>query len=183
LFSVFIDEFYNVSGVSALALPTLIDPVAWKVGLPTHYDPENAVTMRIYMALKTDQEQPECPTFGLVPLRLRNGTTLEFYGPEQVYITLEYPALSGGFEPDDEMLGLFIDLPLNTAEGLNLPDDLEAGDLLAFGMEWAGVDCAALGDVFMLLGVEFFESAPDETSLQGATVSATLPDCVCGGDE
>ena len=48
-----------------------------------------------------------------------------------------------------------IDLPLNTAAGLDYPGDVAAGDLLAFELTTHEADSRS----YELLGVEFFESS------------------------
>jgi hypothetical protein len=80
---------------------------------------------------------------------------------------------------------MVIDLPLNTADGMNLPNDLAAGQLLGVGMQWdedSSGPCSILGRDYRLMGVEFFESLPGGTSPSGATISIVEPDCACAGN-
>ena len=78
---------------------------------------------------------------------------------------------------------LVIDLPLNNesndpADGLCLPNDLHAGDFLAFEMNRIG----GFGDggCYTIAGVEFFESeTTDDVGVVHATVAKSLDTVLC----
>ena len=74
---------------------------------------------------------------------------------------------------------LVVDLPINTPDGLGLAGDLEAGQMIAFGLAWRDIECAWQGEDYRILGVEFFES--ETAALSGATIEEVgEQNCWCG---
>ncbi len=186
-FDIFVDEFYGADGFSFRAYPTFIRARGWKVAIPYRYQAGNQVTMRMFLYGRFLPEQlpvPECQVLRLVALRLRHGGTLEHYGPLEQYLTLEVPPIEDAEYVQEDgcvwaKVFMVVDLPLNVADGLALPDDLLPGDLLGFGGEWASPGCPDNGVNFRLYGVEFIESAVGEIPLSGAVITPEVPDCTC----
>jgi hypothetical protein len=186
-FDVFVDEFFGADGLSFRAWPTFIRARGWKVAIPYRYQAGNQVTMRMFLYGRFLPEQlpvPECQVLRLVALRLRNGSALEHYGPLEQYLTLEVPPIENAeYVLEDgycwAKVFMVVDLPLNVADGLALPDDLLPGDLLGFGGEWASPGCPDNGVNFRLYGVEFIESVVGEIPLSGAVITPEVPDCSC----
>lgn len=190
LFSDFVQQFFRRPpavagrgvGQGSEDGPSFGAAVGWRMILPNRYTEGNPVTMRLFiMADYTlDPGRPTaCEKFRVDFVRLKNGFPVELYGTR--FVLVDVP-------PNDGSVFLVIDLPLNTPEGMNLPNDLAAGQLLGVGMEWAdnsaplgGGDCSILGRDYRIFGVEFFESEVGDAELSGATVSAVEPDCTCNG--
>jgi hypothetical protein len=182
---VFVDQFYrpptNVTEVGGGAIedaPSFGAPVGWRVGISNRYQAGNPVTLRLYIDVdySLDPERPtDCEQFRIAMVRMRNGAPVETYGGER-YILIDIP-------PNTGQTFVVIDLPLDTADGLNLPNDLAAGHMLGFGMEWSDPECTTLGRNYRMFGVEVFESAVGGTAISGATISETLPACICGGGD
>jgi len=193
-FSTFIDEFYiqpdgplaaHATWVSVESNPAFwVDQgqggypqaVGFKTIIPNRYDAEtqNPVTMRLFLyfdLVSTDDRPTQCEYFELAGVRLSNGQAVQTYG-DPVWIVLD-PR-----ETSDSMF-LVVDLPINSADGLGLPNDLAAGQMLAFGLAWVDQECQDYGEDYQIVGVEFFES--DVAALAGATVEAVgNQPCLCG---
>lgn len=179
-FSVWVDEFQRYEfertgpfgAVSSTdPTPDFDQPVGWKVGIPAQYAGGNPVTLRLFLYYD-GTVNPDCQVFRLGTVRFQNEQSIEV--KDNVYIELDLPA---GL-PDSPMI--VVDLPINTADGLNLfATDLAAGQWLAFGMEWYDGECRRdEGQAWTLIGVEFYEAAT--ATLDGATVLAGEPtDCFC----
>jgi hypothetical protein len=176
-----VDEFYRPDGnVSITSTPSFEEPIGWKVAIPSRYTAGNPITMRVFLYwLGPDPTQPkhDCDVFRLAAVRLRSGWPLEVYGQE-LHVRLTLPPAA-----QDQKAPFFfvMDLPINAPEGLNFPNDLAAGQVVAFGMEWVAQGCPLLGRRYQIYGVEFFEGEPGSASLHDATISVDHPDCSCGG--
>jgi hypothetical protein len=189
-FSTYVDIFSRSDSSSGKHTPGLYDAVGWRVAVANRYTAGNPVTMRMFLSydcarVSDIQNGLECQVFRLVPLRWQAGQEIAFYGVEELFLLLDVPvalstAKTSTMQAPNGGILLVVDLPLNTVDGLNLPDDLAAGEMLAFGLEWADPECTYGGECYSMLGVEFFESAAGDTALSGVTVSATYPGCYCG---
>jgi len=182
-FSQLVDAFVrpvnNVGGPGtenpAVVSPTFAAPVGWKVILSNRYAAGNDVVMRLFIDADFTQEQgrpTQCEQFRLSFVRLASGQPVAVYGGER-YILLDIP-------PNDGQVFLTVDLPLNSAAGLDLPPDLAAGQMLGVGMEWSDPECTIFGRDYRIFGVEFFEAAAGTSELSGASVSTVQPECICG---
>lgn len=183
-FTNFVDQFFRPPtnlqgggpGGESEDAPTFGAAVGWRMILSNRYHAGNPVTMRLYLDAdySLDPGRPtECEQFRIAMVRMRNGAPVEAYGPER-FILVNIP-------PNAGQVFMVIDLPLNVPGGLNLPNDLTAGQLLGVGMEWSDGECTTLGRDYRIFGVEFFESPIGSAALSGATVSETQPTCECGG--
>jgi hypothetical protein len=105
-------------------------------------------------------------------VRLRDGQPVEQYGDEM------WLALDPRDNTDDTFL--VVDVPINSPDGLGFPEDLAAGQMLAFGLAWRDKECTWHGADYRILGVEFFES--ETAALSGATVEEVgdQQNCYCG---
>jgi hypothetical protein len=187
------------TGVVAIEEPALGTPdieggdagaIAYRVALTENYDEGSDLTMRMYF-FRTGTPRPgDCLIFRLDSLRLANGEQVQLYG-DRVWIRIDNPdtKLTTQASLADELLGedgglfLVIDLPLNTAGGLDFPDDVEVTDMLAFEVVTElQEDLGAWEDGarYELLGVEFFESEGGDVS--GATIFRSLEELTCAGD-
>jgi hypothetical protein len=93
---------------------------------------------------------------------------------DDLYVQLDIPT---GLPPNPMLV---VDLPINTADGLNLfTTDLAAAHLLSFGMEWYDRECRPFeGASYAIVGVEFFES--ETATASGITVLPAEPtECFC----
>lgn len=114
---------------------------------------------------------------------LRDGSAVENYGDDR-WVRVEAADLAGLPFNGDTLLGvlLFVDLPLNTAAGLDLPNDLQPADFLAFELRQAGdfsghgiAGCCIFtpfsdGGVYQVVGVEFFETELGTATSHRATI-------------
>ncbi len=192
-FDLFIDDFFaaegngmvplpidipGTTGFVEIAEPALGQPditsgearvLAFRFSVPQSYTTGNPVTMRLSL-YRSGAAPAGCFSFRLDARRLRAGSDIEVYGePRWVLSTLDPAAISGTGH-----VFWLIDLPVNSADGLNFPNDLVAGQMLAFEL---GSDLNDNG-VYTLLSVEIFESGtPAPTS--GGTISSNPP--TCGG--
>jgi len=149
--------------------------VGFKTVIPNRYDgaTQNPVTMRIllYFALDYEPRMTQCEYFNLAAVRLRDGQPVEQYGDE-MWLVLDP-------RDNDDPMFLVVDVPINSPEGLGFPEDLEAGQMLAFGLAWRDIECPWMGADYRILGVEFFES--ETAALSGATVEEVDgQNCWCG---
>jgi len=184
IFSVFVDDFYAASPEVPGEWPFLSMPVTnpvlgssvledlalpgvvFQVEVPETYDPAHDVALRVFF-YRLGPVDEGCFVFTVEAMRLRPVSGMEYYGDRR-WVRL-HTAIADESEPayrDAELTGLYmVDLPLQNLPGLDYPDDLAAGDLLAF--ELAGV--LDDGGAHHLLGVEFFESV-DGANLAGGEV-------------
>jgi hypothetical protein len=183
-----------MEGLSQYALPNFGEAHGWKVPVTYCYQPGDQITMRVFLYGRFRPEQlpdPQCQVFRLVVLRVRYAGMVEQYGPQEQFLTLQVPmplTLEETAEDGVHWIKIFmpIDLPLNSPDGLNLTNDLEPGQMLAFGMQWASPGCPDDGVNYTIGGAEFFCSPMGEVGLSGATISLDPPDCQdcgSGGDE
>jgi hypothetical protein len=185
-FSQFVSQFFrpptNLQGDGAPGgesddAPTFGAAVGWRMILSNRYHAGNPVTMRLYIDAdySLDPGRPtECEQFRIAFVRMRNGAPVETYGTEK-FVLINVPENAG-------QVFMVIDLPLNVPVGMNLPNDLQAGQLLGVGMEWSDPVCTTLGRDYRIFGVEFFESASDAVTTVDATITDTPQDCSCGGN-
>lgn len=188
-FSVFVNQFFRPpvafdssgapqGGGDAGDAPDFTAAIGWRVIMPNRYAAGNPITMRLFIDADYTLEEgraTQCEQFRIAFARMRNGAPAETYGPEQ-FLLLDVP-------PNDGQVFLVVDVPINSAGGLNLPNDLAAGQMLGVGMEWSDGECVQFGRDYRLFGVEFFETTPGSEVLSGATISATQPECICGGGD
>ncbi len=174
-FDTFVDEFFDAAGLSGESTPSLAAAHGWKVAVPARYAAGNPVTMRVFVEMSPypvpANNSEYCAAFKLVPLRLRTGQPVEFYGVSEFYVRLTTPP-----PPLMQPILLVADLPLNDGLGVGLPNDLANGQVLSFGVEVAN-PAAAYGQFYRLLGVEFYETGAGAAALSGAEVSTTVPPC------
>ncbi len=165
--------------VSNEAVPTFDQPVAWNLVVPLRYTPGNPVTMRLFLNQHFAEfsEGPEtiCQTFRLAAVRRQAGPGYEYNDSMWISVTVS---------PDPGDIGstfIVVDLPINTADGLNLFSDLAPGQLLAFGMDWYDVECRFnVGAAYSLFAVEFYEAAPGTVAPANVEIFAEEPiDCIC----
>lgn len=206
LFDLFIDAFFGNDGTGELPVKPveITEPylgtgaaddgtgsIAYRVAIPELYDAGNPVTMRLYFWRTGAQDG--CFAFRMDVFRLMNGTGVLEYGPgdNTRFIKVDVPA-----NPDPAGVFLVIDLPLNIAEGLGFPNDLDKAHFLAFELstvlnDWVVTEQGPIDDpitltdggAYTLLGVEFFESmSAGDTGISGASVytdmNAALESCV-----
>ena len=197
LFSIFIDDFFVADGEKYAELPIVLvnivepflgwwpsaageqpDAVAYRAPIPEMYDAGNDVLMRIFL-YRTGSYEEGCFVLTLDALRLRDGSGIEAYGGQR-WIRIDVPLINGGPPAGDNGVAdgflLVVDLPINTAAGLDLGSDLAAADMLAFelGAYWND------GGAYQILGVEFSESRPGTAELNGAAVFFSEGDVNCG---
>jgi hypothetical protein len=137
--------------------------IAFRFAIPTTYDPGNPVTLRFFFYRTGVVHPTNCFRFQVDGRRLVHGTDIEDYG-DRVWVRPIFDpvtAAAGG-------LFLVIDLPINTPDGLNATDDLEAGHFLAFELNTVSHD----NGLYELLGVEAFES--ETTTTAEAVVGAAF---------
>lgn len=193
LVSLYIDEFYVVPELigahvddvgywaSAESAPAFYDPanfvrqaVGFKAVIPVGYDgaAQRPLTMRILLYFTPNFERNlACEYFELVALRLRDGQPVETYGSQVDVALTPRTALSEVY--------LVVDIPINAAQGLNYPANLQPGQVLAFSLMWRDLECRNHGLDYRIVGVEFFESATAQ--LAGATIEAPgTTYCECG---
>ncbi|HRX87018.1 MAG TPA: hypothetical protein P5572_18495 [Phycisphaerae bacterium] len=192
--TVFIDAFYTVTGgsIAAARQADAFDPidvfepklnceaetVAYKMGVPQRYNMSgagNPITMRLYL-YRTGPTDGDCMVLRLDSFRAQRNQRIETYGGTR-YLNLD---LSGLTLQDDQLEGLLIvDLPLNNgsdfAHSLAFPTP-NAADLLAFELNVLDVDRFNDGGCYSLLGVDFFESAAGDASVDVAGVKEITDD-------
>jgi hypothetical protein len=200
-FDSFIDDFFTVHngsygslplGTTTLPVVEIEEPalgpaevIAYRTVIPQFYDDygfdnpavdQNTVTMRMFFWREGPQE--DCFVVRLDAFRARHGTGILRYGSEQ-YIKLNDPA-----EPDPLGTLVVVDLPLNNADddpawGLGFPADLQVGDFLAFELNLLPDSTINREVSYTLLGVEFFETPPNEMIVDHATVFHSFDDVDC----
>jgi hypothetical protein len=189
-FSLFVDEFYVFDAPLDAYIATTdsnpaffggndgdgkgrVDAIGWKVAIPNGYDAANPVTMRLFINYDRDQpRQTECEIFRLAAVRFQDGQPVAQYGTD-AWLALDV-------ESNNPAQFLVVDVPLNTVDGFNGPNDLQPGHFLGFGMRWDDFECVDYGGDYRILGVEFFESPVGTASLSGAAVLGANPGCICG---
>ena len=192
IFSIFVDDFYIASpevpdewpflstpvpdpvlGSSALEYAAL-PGVVFQVEVPETYDPAHDVALRVFF-YRLGPLGEGCFVFTIEAMRLRPVSGMEYYGDRR-WVRLHTGAADGDEAYNDtELTGLYVvDLPVQGLPGLDCPDDLVAGDLLAIELAGALED----GGAYHLLGAEFFESV-DGANLSGGEVFYAEEDVTC----
>ncbi len=210
LFDMFVDNFFgDADGALPVVLIPIVEPIlgtrpfdpasgfspalAYRMAIPQTYDAGNDVTMRLFF-FRTGPFDGDCLIFSVDARRLRNGQPgPQCYGGDagdncaagRRWITVTPPPTDGTVGtpvPNGLNSGVYlvVDLPINTAAGLNLPNDLVVSDFLAFELQTVQHD----GGQYEILGVEFFESAAGTARTAGATIffPDEEPVCGCGGE-
>jgi len=195
LFETFIDDFFRLATgadgslevvnegtevpIVAITEPLLSsDPTTSKIGyrvsIPDMYDAGNDVTMRLLLH-RTGEVDGSCFIFTVDARRLRHGQDIEVYGDTRwVRLDAAAPAAVGG--GSDTFI--VIDLPINTAAGLEYPHDLADADALAFEVGTFRGD----GGDYHLLGVDFYESLAGTALSENGTVLLNVEDAFCPSD-
>jgi len=192
-FSIFIDDFFTNGSQTHLDLlltsirePALgprnkgsgiLPAIAFRAPIPNRYTGNTDVTLRMFF-FRSGELLEGCMIFQFDAMRLRRGSTLQAYGDTRwVRIDIDDTLSIAGNDDGEESLNtsLVIDLPVNTASGLDMPNDLIAGDLLAFEIRTEVDD----GGSYQLLGVEFFESETGSANPEGATILFTEKGVQC----
>jgi len=194
-FDQFIDDFFtypdHLPGELEVDIVSVIEPalgtpentagdagaIAFRFGIPTMYAAGNDVTMRLSFLRTGPLLLGECLVFTLDALRLRAGEGVMPYGT-RLWFKIDVPPM--GPEPDSVFL--LVDIPVNSAGGLEDPVGLNASEMLAFEIATAiKPDLSAWedGGRYQLLGAEFYESSPGTSRLNGATVFTTADDVSC----
>jgi hypothetical protein len=175
---VYTDRIHGAGDETATAGAT--PTASWRVGIVQPYKSPDPVTMRLFMSRRlADITVPECQIFRFAAVRRTVGAPIESVDNILVQFPPPGPPTGDGSET------LVIDLPINSAEGLNVfvTTPLAVGQLLTFGIEFYDPGCPDFG-AYKLFGVEFFETAPDAEVLSGATILPDVPEgCIgaCGG--
>jgi hypothetical protein len=190
-FDIFVDDFFTSEFTLPGELPIVIvsidepiigppDPrtgetgaIAYRVAIPDNYGASNDVTMRMFF-YRTGDFGAGCMVFSLDAARLRDGSGVEQYG-ETRWVRIDLDGLVPIPNGEDTGLFLVIDLPINTAAGLDFPNDLQTRDFVAFEIQTFLYDPG----FYQLLGVEFFEAAAGTATLEGATVFFSSEDVEC----
>ena len=211
-FDIFIDDFFTISGnpngqlpvqLVEISEPALGAPdsntgetgaIAYRVAIPETYSAGHDVTMRMFF-YRPGADVEGCLVITLDALRLRDGEDVQGYGP-RVWIRLESSAKGAARASALDALlgengvsgtGFVIDIPINTANGLNDPDPLAVADLLAFEIATAlqadNLASCHDGGRYEILGVEFFESAAGTAAVAGATILSEAPETCCDQGE
>lgn len=202
-FDVLVDDFFGNAAAGPGQLPVVLVPitepylgsgegetaaVAFRVAIPQAYGAGNDVTLRLFFH-RTGPSDGACFAFSLDARRLRPGSSGPgCYGGSEIdgcsagrrWITITSPATDGGSAATLADLlntgrAVVVDLPINTAIGLSLPDDLAASDLLAFELRAVRSD----GGRYQILSAEFFETARGEAVLRGGAVFTSETDVDC----
>lgn len=197
-FDVFIDDFFRDArplGSLQIQLVSIREPsfgppdeatgdtgaAAYRVAVPPNYTTGNDVTMRLFF-YQTGADGDDCFVLRVDSRRLRDGSGVEVYGGTR-WVLVEGNKIQPTLSTADELLGgvggvlLVVDLPLNTAAGMDFPNDLAAGELLAFEL---ATHIFQFAD-YTLLGVEFFESAAGTATTSGGTIFFNVDDVFCPG--
>lgn len=200
-FDIFIDDFFTVEGapegdlrvvplspvsIHEPALGVVRDPytgttwtgiVAYRMAIPNVYEAGNDVTMRLFFYQTSEYQTGEFDNrrfvFTMDARRLRAGSDIEDYGSRR-WIHVHTEEVNGVLANGAPGVFLVVDLPINTAAGLDLERDpdlapggrLEVADFLAFELNTYCID----GRTYHLLGVEFFESVAGLAATSGATI-------------
>ena len=215
-FDIFIDDFFEQELFSASSenplLPVNViridepvlrfaeeSPIAYRVAIPPRYQVGNDVTMRMFF-YRTGTSDGDCFVMTLDSRRLRNQGGIEVYGDncdgkasaDCGRRWIRFDRDDGDVSGNGVSTGILVvlDLPLNTASGLNLERDLSGdqrlapGDFLAFEINKSSKSNDSRA--YEILGVEFFESRAGSASLSGAEVffsadAVTCNDCQPNG--
>ncbi|MHC5111792.1 MAG: hypothetical protein ACYTHJ_18150, partial [Planctomycetota bacterium] len=207
-FDVFIDDFFksdttNEDSLEVVAVlieePVLNGPegqggetgdIGYRVAIPDSYATGNDVVMRMFF-YRSGEPSETCFVFQLDGRQLRDGeggarcyggdAPLCLGGRRWVRIDRDAQTTAGESQGEEGVL-LVLDLPLNSPSGLDLPDDIQGGDLLAFEIKPASVQGAFdQTGRYLMLGVEFFEARDNSTETEGATVFTSFADVSCEG--
>ena len=190
-FSVFVDEFFVVpEGTeghlwSEESAPDFWRPddgggtkqaIGFKTVIPNRYNAaaQNPITMRILLYFTQPDARPtECEYFEIAGARLQDGQPIQLNYVDPIWLVLD-PRVDIG----DTFL--VVDVPINTADGLN-GAALAPGEMIGFGLWWVDPECTYYAQDYRIVGVEFFES--EATALDGASLVeiAGDPPCLCGG--
>lgn len=198
MFDIFNDEFFTVGAgaydtvplagaivpelISEPAFGKLAKTVAYRVSVPYLFNDvgpiaQNEIVMRVFFW----REGPMEPCFlaRLDAFRTRHGQGISQYGGTRYVLLNEPPA------PNPAGTTVMIDLPLNNTtggfdRGLELPDDLSAGDFLAFEWNVLPNSNADPNVAYTFLGVEFYETRPGVGQLRNADVFDSVEDAPCG---
>ena len=195
-FDVFVDEFFTSAvttegDLQVVAVPinepVLTPPegqggetgdVGYRVAIPSTYQAGQTITKRLFL-YRFGQDEGRCFALEIQARRLTDGAT----GPEcwggdgpactggRRWIVLDdlpFEEESAG-EQEDQGVLIVVDIPLNHAAGLDLPDEVLAGDLVAFEIHPAPVEGLFDTRSYQVLGVEFFAGNPGDAALDGAT--------------
>ncbi len=192
-FTVFVDDFFGNNGTGFLPVvvvaieepilgsydvaSTYSPTIAYRVAIPATHHVGDDVTMRLFF-YRTGPYYGKCLIFRLDAVSLRHGSGVETYGePRYIVVNLEH--LLEGDAAGNGHDGLFwrIDLPINSAAGLDFPNPLSPGDLLAFELRTDLSD----GGIYEILGAEFYSSAAETSRTDGAAIFTPEeePYCVC----
>jgi DNA-binding beta-propeller fold protein YncE len=201
----FVDDFFgDADGALPVVVVPIVEPIlgtndfdsassfspalAYRMAIPRAYDAGHDVTMRLFF-FRTGPFDGDCLIFSVDARRLRNGQP----GPQcydgdagdncaagRRWITVTPPPtdVSAGLNGHNGLNSgayLVVDLPINTARGLNLPNDLAASDFLAFELQTVQHD----GGQYEILGVEFFEGTPGSATTVGAAIFSSAEDACC----
>lgn len=191
LFSIFIDDFHTNDSQQHLSLlrtsirspaigprnsaTGILPAIAFRTPIPNRYTSGNDVILRMFFH-RTGIVNDGCMVFRLDALRLHNGSSLENYGQTQ-WVRIDQsdtsPSVVTAGEVNTLDAAFVVELPVNSAQGLNYPRDLSSGDLLAFEISTAVLEDNTSfddGGYYQLLGVEFYESPTGSVSMSGATL-------------
>jgi len=209
-FDVFIDDFFTYAdhvpgsldvNIVAIQEPALGAPndqigdagaIAFRLEVPQVYDGEE-LTMRVLFYRSGQVNPADCLIFTVDALRLENGSDVQPYG-ERLWVRVDAPdkptaqktaaeTLLGGVSGNGNGIYLVLDLPMHSATGLDLPDDLAVSDMVAFEFATAvKPDLSSWDDGgrYELLGIEIFEATDD--AVHGATIFRSEAELNCGGD-
>lgn len=209
MFDVFIEDFFTTNDhlpaeldVNFVAIdePTLGRPnsqtgdsglIAFRLMLDHRYEPGSELTMRLFFYRTGEGVPGECLVFTIDGRRLRHARSVETYG-EQCWVRIDDPvpgatrktvaeALLG--DEGDGGLYMVVDIPINSVNGLNCPNDLEVSDMLAFEIATAAKEDLSPwenGCRYELIGVEVFQS--DAAQTECATLFASNKSVTCAAD-
>lgn len=189
-FSIFIDDFFTnrtreqfpvvpvpidvpvlgTSGFSTVAGENGVIPsaVAFRAAIPNTHTTDKDVTLSLFL-YRTGPYDGDCLVLQLDAVRLRDGSGLETYGSTR-WIRINVDQIINTKRDD---IFLVIDLPINTAAGLDYPS-LAAHEFVAFEIQTVDED----GGAYHLLGAELYSSSAGSASIRGAGVF-TIQDEVC----
>lgn len=156
--------------------------IGYRAGVPKMYGagsaaaPGNDVAMRLFFH-RTGGFESGCLIFTVDALRMRSGYAPEPYGPTR-WVRVDLPSYAtSAARNDDPGMAIMVDLPLNTAAGLDYAD-LRAGDRLQFELLTYTHD----GGKYSLLDVELYESERGSAIVANATVFRSEQEAVCDED-
>ncbi|MBI1825530.1 MAG: collagen-like protein [Planctomycetes bacterium] len=201
----FVDDFFTYAdhvpgslpvNIVAIKEPALGDPngqtgdagaIAYRVEIPQTYKAGQEVTMRMLFYRAGTPRVGDCLVFMLDALRLVDGQSPATYGVRQ-WVRIDQVAEARERTLASDLLGgtptsifIVLELPMNSPQGLNMPNDLAPGQMLAFEVDTATKpDLSAWDDGarYELLGVEFYGS--DGNVLKGVTLFDSADAITCG---